>query len=43
MVIPIGGVFGPQYLTLVEKTAGDQLQTRQLIPVRFVPFTRGSP
>ena len=43
MVIPIGGVFGPQYLTLVEKTADDELQTRQLLPVRFVPFTRGSP
>jgi len=43
IVIPIGGVFGPQYLTLVEKTAGDELQTRQVLPVRFVPFTRGSP
>jgi protein-L-isoaspartate(D-aspartate) O-methyltransferase len=42
MVIPIGGVFGPQYLTLVEKTASNQLKTRQLLPVRFVPFTRGS-
>jgi protein-L-isoaspartate(D-aspartate) O-methyltransferase len=42
MVIPIGGVFGPQYLTLVEKTVDDELQTRQLLPVRFVPFTRAS-
>jgi protein-L-isoaspartate(D-aspartate) O-methyltransferase len=43
MVIPVGGVFGPQYLTLVEKTATGELKTRQLLPVRFVPFTRGSP
>ena len=41
MVIPIGGVFGPQYLTLIEKTVGGKLKTRQLLPVRFVPFTRG--
>ena len=43
MVIPIGGVFGPQYLTLIEKTASGELETRQLLPVRFVPFTRASP
>jgi protein-L-isoaspartate(D-aspartate) O-methyltransferase len=43
MVIPIGGVFGPQYLTLVKKSARGELKTRQLLPVRFVPFTRESP
>ncbi len=42
MVIPVGSVFGPQFLTLVEKTADNQVTTRQLLPVRFVPFTRGS-
>jgi len=42
MVIPVGSVFGPQFLTLVEKTADNQVITRQLLPVRFVPFTRGS-
>ena len=42
MIIPIGGVFGPQYLTLIEKTARGKLKARQLLPVRFVPFTRAS-
>jgi protein-L-isoaspartate(D-aspartate) O-methyltransferase len=41
MVIPVGGRFAVQYLTLVEKTAAGELVTRQLLPVRFVPFTRG--
>ncbi len=42
MVIPVGSVFGLQYLTLVRKTADDRIRTRQILPVRFVPFTRGS-
>ena len=42
MVIPVGSVFGPQFLTLVEKTGGGQITTRQLLPVRFVPLTQGS-
>ena len=42
MVIPIGHVFGTQFLTLVEKTETGQVRTRQLLPVRFVPLTRGS-
>jgi protein-L-isoaspartate(D-aspartate) O-methyltransferase len=42
MVIPVGTVFGPQFLTLVEKTSGGQITTRQLLPVRFVPLTQGS-
>lgn len=42
MVIPVGSVFGPQFLTLVEKTSGGQVTTRQLLPVRFVPLTRAS-
>lgn len=40
MVIPVGGMFATQYLTLIEKTAGGKLRTRQILPVRFVPFTR---
>jgi protein-L-isoaspartate(D-aspartate) O-methyltransferase len=42
MVIPVGSVFGPQFLTLVEKTSGGQITTRQLLPVSFVPLTRES-
>jgi protein-L-isoaspartate(D-aspartate) O-methyltransferase len=42
MVIPVGGVFGPQFLTLVEKSAAGEVTTRQLLTVRFVPLTRGA-
>lgn len=42
MLIPVGSVFGTQYLTLVEKLEGGQIKTRQLLPVRFVPLTRGT-
>ena len=41
MAVPVGGVFAVQYLTLVEKTEAGQVRTRQLLPVRFVPLTRG--
>jgi protein-L-isoaspartate(D-aspartate) O-methyltransferase len=40
MVIPIGTVFGPQFLTLIEKTKDGQVTTRQLLPVQFVPLVR---
>lgn len=40
MVIPVGGAFVTQYLTLVEKSETGQVKTRQLTPVRFVPLTR---
>lgn len=40
MVIPVGTPFLVQTLTLVEKR-GKQITTRSLIPVRFVPLTRG--
>ena len=40
MVIPVGDVYGPQYLTLVEKDAAGQVTARQLLAVRFVPLTR---
>jgi protein-L-isoaspartate(D-aspartate) O-methyltransferase len=41
MVIPVGGSFFTQTLMLVEKDAGGRARTRQLLPVRFVPLTRG--
>ncbi len=40
MVIPVGGMFATQHLTLVEKTGSGEVLTRQLLPVRFVPFAR---
>lgn len=39
MVIPVGTPFRTQMLMLVTKD-GDELKTRSLAPVRFVPFTR---
>jgi len=41
MVIPVGGIFATQYLTLVEKSAAGEVRARQLLPVQFVPLTRG--
>jgi protein-L-isoaspartate(D-aspartate) O-methyltransferase len=41
MVIPVGGVYGPQFLTLIEKAADGGVTTRQVLPVRFVPLTGG--
>lgn len=39
MVIPVGSRFRTQQLVLVEKD-GERVTTRNLLPVRFVPFTR---
>jgi protein-L-isoaspartate(D-aspartate) O-methyltransferase len=39
MVIPVGGAFMTQYLMLVEKRINGTISTRQILPVRFVPFT----
>ncbi len=39
MVIPVGSPFFVQQLMLVEKR-GDEITTRNLMPVRFVPFRR---
>ncbi len=39
MVIPVGSPFMVQTLMLVEKK-GDRITTKNLMPVRFVPFTR---
>ena len=39
MIIPVGAPFFTQMLMLVEKKGGE-ITTRQLMPVRFVPFRR---
>ncbi len=40
MVIPVGSAFGTQSLMLVTKNEGGRVQTKSLMPVRFVPLTR---
>ena len=39
MVIPVGGRFTVQYLLLLEKTEEEEILTRQITAVRFVPLT----
>jgi protein-L-isoaspartate(D-aspartate) O-methyltransferase len=41
MVIPVGTVYGVQFLILVEKTDAGEVTTRTLIPVQFVPMLQG--
>lgn len=41
MVIPVGSVYGVQYLILVEKRPDGEIRTRNLLPVRFVPMLKG--
>jgi protein-L-isoaspartate(D-aspartate) O-methyltransferase len=41
MVIPVGSAFFTQQLMLVEKAQDGTVTTRQILPVRFVPLTRG--
>jgi protein-L-isoaspartate(D-aspartate) O-methyltransferase len=41
MVIPVGPPFMAQNLMLVEKDAQEQVHTRALLPVQFVPLTGG--
>ena len=43
MVIPIGPPLGLQHLTIVERSADGRVRTRQLFPVKFVPFTGRHP
>src|SRR5918995_2869945 len=38
MIIPVGSVYGAQYLILVEKDAKGAVRTRNLLPVAFVPM-----
>ena len=40
MIIPVGSPFLNQTLILVERN-GEEITTTSLLPVRFVPFTRG--
>ncbi len=42
MVIPVGAAFALQHLMIVEKDPSGRVRTRQTLPVRFVPLTRGS-
>ncbi|MFQ6021488.1 MAG: protein-L-isoaspartate(D-aspartate) O-methyltransferase [Acidiferrobacterales bacterium] len=39
MVIPVGGRFFTQQLLLIQKTTAGGIETRQVLPVRFVPLT----
>jgi protein-L-isoaspartate(D-aspartate) O-methyltransferase len=39
MVIPVGGRFQVQQLTLIDKDSDGKTRTRQILPVRFVPLT----
>jgi protein-L-isoaspartate(D-aspartate) O-methyltransferase len=39
MVLPVGGQFMMQYLTLVHKDLDNKITTQQLLPVSFVPLT----
>ncbi len=39
MIIPVGGNFTTQQLLLITKQPDGQLQTQQILPVRFVPLT----
>jgi protein-L-isoaspartate(D-aspartate) O-methyltransferase len=43
MVIPVGPPLGLQHLTIVERSADGRIRTRQLFPVKFVPFTGQNP
>lgn len=40
MMIPVGAPFQVQQLSMVRKSLDGELSTRQVLPVRFVPFTR---
>jgi protein-L-isoaspartate(D-aspartate) O-methyltransferase len=39
MIIPVGSRFMVQQLVLVDKDENDEVTTRQILPVRFVPLT----
>ena len=41
MVLPVGGPFSVQQLTLVSKAGDGTVRTEHLLPVRFVPLTGG--
>jgi len=41
MIIPVGGKFTVQQLVLIEKDQKNKVTLRQILPVQFVPLTRG--
>jgi len=41
MIVPVGSRFLVQQLVLVDKNAGGEVTTRQVLPVTFVPLTGG--
>jgi len=41
MVIPVGGRFQTQYLTLIEKSEDGVITSESMLPVAFVPLTGG--
>ncbi len=41
MVLPLGPRDGPQFLTLIEKTASGELRRRRVLSVRFTPLQGG--
>ena len=41
MIIPVGSRFTTQQLILIERVSADEVSTRQVLPVRFVPLTGG--
>lgn len=41
MIIPVGSRFSTQELILITRVSEDEVQTRQVLPVRFVPLTGG--
>jgi len=43
MVIPIGGPYEIQNLVVIHKTPEGERRSRSVLPVRFVPLTRGEP
>ncbi|MBM4018167.1 MAG: protein-L-isoaspartate(D-aspartate) O-methyltransferase [Planctomycetes bacterium] len=43
MVVPVAGTDGMEWLTVVEKAASGEVQTRRILPVRFVPMLREDP
>jgi protein-L-isoaspartate(D-aspartate) O-methyltransferase len=41
LVMPVGGQFSYQALLLVQKDSAGEISSREILPVRFVPFLRG--
>ena len=39
MIIPVGSRFSTQELILIQRINEDEIVTRQVLPVRFVPLT----